>query len=126
MPRCSSACRPNASRRATPLRDPGAERFRVGHATEAINEILRRHRVAALRQRVRLGLADDRLAVDQHPITVENYQIEAAGGHLHHSTGQDLVCERYIGNSASTRLPAPISHCRSAVTAGAALLVSGE
>ena len=62
--------------RATPLALDYVEHFGVGHATEAVDELMPGDGIAAFRQHVGMGLADDRLAVDQHPIAVENHQVE--------------------------------------------------
>jgi hypothetical protein len=42
---------------------------------------MRRHDKAAGGQEVGAGLVDDRLAVDEHPVAVENDQLNTAGNH---------------------------------------------
>src|SRR6516164_4649102 len=64
--------------RPTPLAFDDTEHFGIAHAAEALDEILLRYRIAADGQHVGMGLVDDRLAVDQHPIAVENHQLETA------------------------------------------------
>ncbi len=59
--------------------DDVVEHFRIAHAAEAFDEILFRDRIAAGGQDVGVGLVDDRLAVDEHPVAVENDQLETAG-----------------------------------------------
>jgi hypothetical protein len=70
-----------SGQRMAPLALNDVEHFRVAHAAEALDEILFRDRIAAGGQDVGVGLVDDRLAVDEHPVAVENDQLETAGNH---------------------------------------------
>src|SRR6266487_1189612 len=73
--------------RAAPLALDDFEHFPIAHAAEALDEILFRDRISAGGQHSSMGLIDDRLAVDQHPVAVENDQLETAGDHPNRSTG---------------------------------------
>jgi hypothetical protein len=65
--------------RAAPLALDDFEHFRIAHAAEAFDEFLFRDRIAAGGEDVSMGLVDDRLAVDQHSVAVENDQLEPVG-----------------------------------------------
>jgi hypothetical protein len=65
--------------RAAPLTLDDFEHIRIAHAAEALAENFFGDRISAGRQHLGVGSVDDRLAVDQHPIAVENDQLKSAG-----------------------------------------------
>src|SRR5437762_13220087 len=58
-----------------------AKHFCIAHAAEALDKVLFGDRIAAGGQHLGMSSVDDRLAVDQHPVAVKNYQLETAGNH---------------------------------------------
>jgi hypothetical protein len=72
--------------RATPLALDDFEHIRIAHAADALDENFFGDRISAGRQHLGVGSVDDRLAVDQHPIAVENDQLKSAGNHPSRST----------------------------------------
>ena len=72
--------------RAAPLTLDDFEHIRIAHAAEALDENFFGDRISAGRQHLGVGSGDDRLAVDQHPIAVENDQLKSAGNHPSRST----------------------------------------
>jgi hypothetical protein len=67
---------------AGPLTLDDAEHFSIAHAAEALDKIFLSNWVAAGGQDVSMSPVNDRLAVDQHSVAVENDQLDAAGDHL--------------------------------------------
>jgi hypothetical protein len=51
-------------------------RFAVGNAEKTLQHLFGRDRITVTRQRVRMRVAGDYLAVDPHAVAIENNQIE--------------------------------------------------